>query len=332
MRKTLINKSKKGFSLPLAMAISVFLVLISTSLIFVALSSLSSTSADISGRQAYLNVKSALDYAQAYYSNNVSDYSDMTTEFLIMNDPAGTTDEGAVIGTEEEAQNKTTYVMAQYQEAHDSDPATLKLTGFSSYSDAFGKKRKTIRLSVTFTIGSNTPNRLTVIAVPPKNEKSSSSDRIVLNVKQPKDMNYQLSYYVWTYRDKKTDPSDTHDVGNAYNYFYEDYDKPISQQKENSFDFDQNNSDSDFISKLNKSTVSANEVQPNGVWGVESGDKDGPPAVMSNRTENNAWVTGDYIIDTDYVPWFNIIFAQKGSTIEKSGIYDLLKSIPSTSP
>ena len=44
MRKTLINKSKKGFSLPLAMAISVFLVLISTSLIFVALSSLSSTS------------------------------------------------------------------------------------------------------------------------------------------------------------------------------------------------------------------------------------------------------------------------------------------------
>ena len=322
MRKTLINKSKKGFSLPLAMAISVFLVLISTSLIFVALSSLSSTSADISGRQAYLNVKSALDYAQAYYSNNVSDYSDMTTEFLIMNDPAGTTDEGAVIGTEEEAQNKTTYVMAQYQEAHDSDPATLKLTGFSSYSDAFGKKRKTIRLSVTFTIGSNTPNRLTVIAVPPKNEKSSSSDRIVLNVKQPKDMNYQLSYYVWTYRDKKTDPSDTHDVGNAYNYFYEDYDKPISQQKENSFDFDQNNSDSDFISKLNKSTVSANEVQPNGVWGVESGDKDGPPAVMSNRTENNAWVTGDYIIDTDYVPWFNIIFAQKGSTIEKSGIYD----------
>ena len=86
MRKTLINKSKKGFSLPLAMAISVFLVLISTSLIFVALSSLSSTSADISGRQAYLNVKSALDYAQAYYSNNVSDYSDMTTEFLIMND------------------------------------------------------------------------------------------------------------------------------------------------------------------------------------------------------------------------------------------------------
>ena len=319
MRKTLINKSKKGFSLPLAMAISVFLVLISTSLIFVALSSLSSTSADIGGRQAYLNVKSALDYAQAYYSHNVSDYSSITEEYLIMNDPSGTTEQGAVIGSKTEAEAKTTYVVAQYQEAHDSDPATLKLTGFSSYSDAFGKKSKTVRLSVTFTIGSNTPNRLTVIAVPPKNEKSSSSERIVLNVKQPADMNYQLSYYVWTYRDKKTKPDDTHVVGNAYDSFYEDYAK---DQNLISLEYDQKNVTSDFISNLNTSTVGKNEVQPNGVWGVNSGDKDGPPAVMSNRTANNAWITGDYLIDTDYVPWFNIIFAQKGSTIEKSGVYD----------
>lgn len=321
MRKTLINKSKKGFSLPLAMAISVFLVLISTSLIFVALSSLSSTSSDISGRQAYLNVKSALDYAQAYYTNR-SDYSSITTEYLIMNDASGTTESGATLSTNaDDTKNKTTYVMAQYQEAHDSDPATLKLTGFSTYSDAFGKKSKTVRLSVTFTIGSNTPNRLTVIAVPPKNDKSSSSDRIVLNVKQPADMNYQLSYYVWTYQDKKKDASDTHDVGNAYDAFYEDY---IKDQNLSSLLYDEQaaSADSEFMNKLNKTTVGANTVTPNGVWGVDSGDKDGPPAVMSKRTENNAWITGDYIIDTNCVPWFNIIFAQKGSTIKGNGIYN----------
>jgi len=318
MRKTLINKSKKGFSLPLAMAISVFLVLISTSLIFVAMSSLSSTSSDIGGRQAYLNVKSALDYAQAYYSNNVSDYSSITEEYLIMNDPSGTTEQGAVIGSKTEAEAKTTYVIAQYQEAHDSDPATLKLTGFSSYSDAFGKKSKTVRLSVTFTIGSNTPNRLTVIAVPPKNEKTSSSDRIILNVKQPADMNYQLSYYVWTYRDKKVNAEDTHNVGNAYDAFYEDY---VKDQKENSFEYDEKAADSNsaFITNLNTTTVHSNVVKPNGVWGVHMGDKDGPPAVMSNRTENNAWITGDYLIDTDCVPWFNIIFAQKGSVLGDDG-------------
>ena len=69
-QKQRLKNSKKGFSLPMAMAISVFLVIIATALIFISMQSMSTTSVDVSGRQAYLNVRSAIEYARAYYSNN----------------------------------------------------------------------------------------------------------------------------------------------------------------------------------------------------------------------------------------------------------------------
>ena len=80
MRNGILNKSRKGFSLPIAIAISAFLIIISASLLFIAVQSTSNTSVEISGRQAYLNVRSALEYAEAYYSNNITDYSSIGTD------------------------------------------------------------------------------------------------------------------------------------------------------------------------------------------------------------------------------------------------------------
>ena len=304
MRKAVINNSKKGFSLPVAMAVSVFLILISSSLIFIAMQSMSNTSADVSGRQAYLNVKSALNYAEAYYGNtsNISDYSTLTTsQFMVMKDKGGTTSEGAKITSNvNETKSATTYVEAKYIEPVNSDPAKLRLTAYSKYSDAFGNKSKTVRLSITFTVGASAPNRLTVIAVPPKGKSSDNQPKITLNVKQPKGMNYQLSYYVWTYND----------VEKAYEGFYD-------QTAINSYEWDKKHNNSTFLGKLNAATTKDTEVKPNGVW-AKGGDKQGPPAIMGMTSDNDMWTRGDYIIRTDRVPWFNIIFAQKGSVLGHS--------------
>ena len=65
MQSVAKKNSKKGFSLPVAMGVGIFLVIIASSLMFITIGSISRTSANISSRQAYLNVKSALRYAQA---------------------------------------------------------------------------------------------------------------------------------------------------------------------------------------------------------------------------------------------------------------------------
>ena len=62
-------KGKQGISLPLAMAIISVLIILSASLIAIAGTSVMSTSSSVNSRQAYLNVRSALEYAYAYYDN-----------------------------------------------------------------------------------------------------------------------------------------------------------------------------------------------------------------------------------------------------------------------
>lgn len=310
MKQTVVNKSKKGFSLPLAIAISVFLILISSSLIFIAINSLSITSSDVSGRQAYMNAKSALEYARVYYEKNNSNYSSMSIQYMVMLDSGGTISNGAKIYNSENdaVKNATTYVTAEYNSGGQSGQATLKLRAFSKYSDAFGNRAKMVTVSGTFVIGGTSPNKLTVIARDQNPSSPSVSDTITLKVKQPKDMNYQLSYYVWTYKDPQ----------HAYQNYKE-------ADGDNSFEYEYKyKNDNGFINKLNAATMESNIVTPNGIWAKGGGGKQGPPAVMSRTTSNNAWISGDYVIKQGRVPWFNIIFAQKGSVLGDncSNIYD----------
>ena len=232
LQKRKLLKSKKGFSLPMAMAISVFLVIIATALIFISIQSSSVTSADISGRQAYLNVRSALEYARVYYQQNVDDYTKMQQvtiksesgkdetvhrEYMIMKDVAGQTiGSGQEITVEltntkadTDAANtfvEATYRPASYDDSNNAQPASLTLDAYSRYSDAFGKKSRMAHLSITFTVGTTGPNRYTVISTRHVETKPVASDSITLHVKKPKGMTEEMVYYVWTYEDR----------GNAY--------------------------------------------------------------------------------------------------------------------
>ena len=313
MQKTVMKNSKKGFSLPLAIAVSLFLIIISTSLLFISIQSMSTTTVDISGRQAYLNVKSALDYARSYYSTHVSDYSKVGTEYLIMNDPGGTTEKGAKIEKSvDQVYNANTYVMAVYKKGEGSNKSTLTLTAFSRYSDAYGNKAKLARLTVTYTVGGSGPNRLTIIGGTPKSESTGGVDSITLNVKKPKSMDsMMLTYYIWTYEDPQ----------NAYQGFYNS-DNTIS-----SFDWDEKViKKNGWVGRLNAATVSDKKVEPNDPWGKGNGvaQQNGPQGVFADT--GNGWFMGEFFPKKSYVPWINVMFAQQGSVLAgddgPNNIYD----------
>ena len=61
--------SKRGFALATVLVVSCVIIILATSLISVAMFSTKSTSGDVNERQAYLNAKSALNYAATYYEN-----------------------------------------------------------------------------------------------------------------------------------------------------------------------------------------------------------------------------------------------------------------------
>ena len=304
MKKLLAKNSKKGFSLPLAVALSLFLIIISATMIFLAMQSTSMTSADLNGRQAYLNVRSALEYAQAYYSTQVEDYSTITTEYVIMHDKGGTINNGASITTaESETEKATTYVVVTYTKAQDSNPATLKLSAYSRYSDAMGYRAKMAHLSVTFTVGRSGPNRLTIISGSGVGESVTTTDSITLNVKKPAGMDYELTYYVWTYPDKG-EYGDTYAAYEAAGNSPFEYDEKIIKP------------DSNKVNQLNDSTNSAS-IKPNAEWALADDDakklKQGPNGIMADM--GNGWFAGEYFIRSGRVPWFNIIFAKQGSVL-----------------
>ncbi len=295
MQSGVSKQNKKGLTLPVALVTGIFLVLIASSLLFIALNSMSRTSADINGRQAYLNAKSALEYAKAYYTG-ASNMSEMTeVEYMIMNDVGGTTSEGAEITkNEEDTAHATTYVMALYIPAEDGGPA-LQLRAISRYADPFGNRGQSAVVGMRYEVGSSKLNRYASFTVP-NEPKASIEDRITLHVKQPKDMNYQLSYYIWTYKD----------TGHAYDEYYNNK----LENTTNSIEWYPSD-----VAKLNATTVSANSVKPNGIWATGSNGRQGPPAIMATTGDDDLWTTGSYVIKKGRVPWFNVIFAQKGSIL-----------------
>ena len=301
-----VRNSKRGFSLPLAIGITCVLVLLSASLMFIASNSISNTSSDVTGRQAYLNVKSALDYARSYYSG-VTDFktigkADGTAgkriEYLTMNDVGGTTSQGAK-RTEAEADIDdpavSTYVIAEYNPpAGAADPATLKLTGYARYSDAFGVKGKNAHLSVTYNInaeGGGT-GRITVASMKNKGGVGVNNDGITLHVKKPNGLNWALATYIWTYKD----------VSNIYTGLddYQSYEIPTPA-----------------VSKVNANeNDNTNISYPGGLWVTGSGDplKNGPSTTAVQETGN--WYANTFHPDKKDVHYFNVILSKRGGLLE----------------
>lgn len=301
--KPQLKNSKKAFSLPAAIIITSALIMLSASLIFIAVSSISNTSAGINSRQAYLNVKSALEYAASYY-NEVDDITSIGTlvsstskdrvEYLIMKDSGGTVSEGAEVSNAEiDAQNKTTYVVANYIAASGSDTAKLRLTAYSNYADSFGNKPKTARLSVVYNIGGSigNTNRITVIstAVDVGVRTWDTADReININVKQYPGQTWTPFYYMYTYKDVKNTYPDGSSQGYGIQYANAD--------------------------DSNDTEKGENEVKPAGPWGQGGGDKDGPQTYMGNI--GNGWYSSTVNFSKDnLVNYFNLILAKKGAML-----------------
>lgn len=311
MRKLLQTKNnKKAFSLPVAIIITSVLILLSSSLIIIAATSISNTSSDASGRQAYLNVRSALDYAYAYYNSSKS-ASTIDTQCIIIPEDSQSIAKGAVAGNikvvdvasgetvADKVTGVTTYVVAKYLPA---DPATglrarLKLTAYSNYSDAFGQKSKTAHLSVTYIIGADEEelNRVTVMELNNDHSYSTSNvgennKSINLNVKKNPNQGFVLSYYTWTFQDVSNIYNDTNieTYNGAYNI-------PTSVATKD---------------KMNVNEKTVNVREPNKPWAT---DGIGAPAIIGDTDNTNGnWLHDAFYPKSEYVDYFNIIFAKKG--------------------
>ena len=148
-------------------------------------------------------------------------------------------------------------------------------------------------------MGSSGPNRLTIITTDRSGESTATPDNITLNVKKPVGMDYQLTYYVWTYED----------VGHAYDDYSE-------EAGDISYLYDTTINSKGLVGALNTTTQSKS-ILPNAEWRLANDDAKkllrGPNGIMADM--GNGWFAGEYFIKDGRVPWFNIIFAQQGSIL-----------------
>jgi len=325
MSRKFARNSKKGLTLPMAIVISIVLVIIAAGLIFIALSSISTTDVSVSGRQAFINVRSALEYAESYYRTQVSNYAkigteqkDTTTgqkwreEYIIAEEtevPVTATQNHVsvkyTVQNDEPNTNVTkTYVTARYFPAKGKVPPQLKLTGYSHYSDSFGNNGKSVSMSVMFTVGSSAYKRVTVINTFKDPNTQSTGDVITLHMKTPSDLPWSaICYYVWTYNDVANAYHDGKGKNIKYSYYYKNGNKITP-------DVDKMN--------INEKTDS---VKPNSYWETnESAPIYGPTGMMV--TQGNGWAVGDYQINSKRVNYFNVIFANRNTLLNKNGIFD----------
>ncbi len=332
-------KSKRGISLPVAMAITAVLVILSTALIAIAATSVVNTSSSVSSRQAYLNVRSALEYAYAYYSDSesVPDLSVVTDEYMVMLDKeGGTTSLGAKIGTKTAAQSSDviTYVRAKYIEpATKKDVPSLKLTAFSKSSDAFGKRTQNVQMSAIFTLNKlANKNRVTLTDIDMNTEVEQYEtvrNAISLHAKQYPGENWTPFYYLWTYKDKAELYRGTYNCygveaayKNASSNSSGTYNKQSGGTAKISDGFNQNEDDR------------YNLLAPCGFWNVvkdshgndiPSSPENGPASSFSSV--GNGWYDATYYIVDDtgdtysngdkikQVNYFNFIITRKGKVL-----------------
>lgn len=311
------KNNKKGFSLPFAIGVTCVLVMLSASLIFIASNSIANTSTDVSGRQAYLNVKSALDYAKSYYSG-IKNFDVMGTEmpgtsgqkrfeYMSMNDVGGTTNEGAKItqnDTLSKSDNTTTYVYVEYTKAEGSNPATLMLSAYSRYSDAFGRKSKTAHLTVTYNVDNSggSVGRITVMKKRSDKTSGSTADSVTLKVKKLPGQSWALAPYVWTYEDKKGIYT-----GKKH---YESYELPDPSVDDMNYN--------EHIAERGGSQigdVSGTLSEPGGRWIINNSDglKNGPSATAVS--EGGEWYSNKFYTNNRDVHYFSAILSRRGAQL-----------------
>ncbi len=341
-------KSKQGISLPVAMAITAVLIILSASLIAIAASSIMNTSSSVSSRQAYLNVRSALEYAYAYYSDSssVPDLSKIENEYMVMNDKeGGTTSEGAQIVAESAVANYTTYVIADYlPPSTGRDAAAVKLKAYSRYTDAFGKRSQTVTMSAVFTVNKlANKNRVTLTDIDMDTDVlqyNNIRDSIALHVKQYPGENWTPFYYLWTWADEAEMYSHT---GNCYGLEAVYKDQLGGNSDLSYYDSQGNKQTGKLAEGFNTNEDERdgkNKLEPCGVWNSGQSDqtKNGPPSFFS--PSNNGWYDATYYIvkqtvrkdnrgnitnryyrngdPMKQVNYFNLIITRKGAVLSSN--------------
>lgn len=335
MRKAMLKNSKKGLTLPVAVVISTVLVILAAGLIFIALSSLSVTTSTVNGRQAYVNVKSALEYAQSYYHHKVDgDYDNIGVAVTGAGTVAGQRIEYIAVkenntngetfylrGDASVIEGCDTWVTAEYLPPEGSESAHLRLTGYGNYSDSFGNRGKMVILSVIFDIGAaGAQNRVTVLSVPTPDGIPSDSDTINLNLKLPAELEWNVCYYIWTYQEFANSDSSRATYNKPYDSNINFRDNTTKKNLCYVYDSSHNRINPN-VHDLSYAVWKGNIKTPNGAWvGKQNNGTGGATGLMVKRS--NGWFAGSYKINKQYVNFFNVIFAKHGATIQQSGYYD----------
>ncbi len=320
-------KGKKGVSLPLAMAIISVLIILSASLIAIAATSIMSTSSSVSTRQAYLNVRSAIEYAYGYYRNatNVPNLAEVDGQYMVMDDgwfmnsASGgvTAKKGAIITTDEaKAVKANTYVAVNYLPADvTGEAAMLKLTAYSRSTDAFGNRGETVHMSVAYAINSGAnKNRITIPDIDMDTVVKSHyvpPDSVQLHFKQYPGNEWTPFYYLWTFKDVSnvyTGKDTCYDVESEFKY--QDPNTPGFNSTTAQAKVDQS------IANLNTNEKTANLKEPVSPWNVTGNNSDpenGPASFFERGT--NGWFDSTYYYDPSYVNYFNLIITKKGKVL-----------------
>lgn len=328
------QNSKRGIALPVAMAIAAVLIILSASLIAIAATSITSTSGSVNNRQAYLNARSALEYAYSYYvGDSVSDVTAVNDEYMVMLDKdGGTTSMGAQILDDKTKHTEyNTYVVANYETATTKgDSGGLRLRAYSKSSDAFGKKSQTVSLNAFYPMNKQAKKNAVVIVDLDMNTELITynylRDAISLHVKQYPGENWTPFYYLWTYKD--TAKLYTSDQGrNCYGYetllkSATSYNPDGTYTKDGrkvsiASGFEENEDDVTNNVHVSGRTYTTHKLEPAGVWnGVSDSWKKGPPSFFSPG--KNGWFDGTYYFTNDQVNYFNLIISRKGAVLNNS--------------
>lgn len=330
-------KSKRGISLPVAMAITSVLVILSASLIAIALTSITNTSSNVSNRQAYLNAKSALEYASTYYGSDEVNIDDIPAdgEYLVMNDKeGGTTTEGAnVLSGTSGYEEYTTYVFAKYYPPENGMTGYLKLVAYSTSSDAFGNNKQLVHVSAIYSMRKASKNRLTLTDVDMNTEVDDYNvirDAITLHVKQYPGQNWTPFYYLWTYKDAaglyknltkncygleaqyKVEENVTNGTnGNGTGV------GPLIYYTKASADAEPVKASMKIPAAFNLNQSSANSIEPVSVWNTYSNSaydpRNGPTSYFTPT--GGGWYDATYYISQDQVNYFSLIITKKGQVL-----------------
>ncbi len=306
------SKSKRGVALPVAIAITAVLIIITSALIVIALNSMSNTSVDVNTRQAYINAKSALNYAASYYNGGAELPGGGGTvsakEYIVMTDVGGTSTEGATVvqlPTDSKVTSAKTYVEAEFvPKSTPGDTDKLRLTAYALAGDAFKHKARTIRLTGIYDVQNGTANPKKITDIVVKNEGAALApppdEYITLNVRTNPEYNFVPYFYTWTFEDK----NGSNNCGGKV-YYYVDKLTSI------------NETSSVFSNYSAVQNVEKNINFPSGIWNNDPSNE-GPQGASVQKAGTTDWYQYNYSIKDKYVNYFHAIIARKGAMLKQA--------------